>query len=420
MVENVKNVLFIVVDCLRADFIYDSGKSHIPNISTLKEKGFSFLNTIATTTTTTPSFSSMLTGLYPFENGVRSHSGYALNKKIVTCPEILRQKGYNTYAEITGPVVQEIGFDKGFNEFNYRERTETIHTSWGENLLKKFKTHFKEPWFVLLHIWALHHPRRVLKEMNNEQYGKSRYARAIASIDYYIGKVLKLLKEDTTVIITGDHGESITHSKIERYSKKLIVKIIQILKKYRILKIPYAKMIRPIHVGHGYNVYDHLVKVPLIFYNPNIIPHAESTIQIRHIDIFPTILDLLKIPLQNDITGKSLLPIMKGEKLPHRDAYLEAVGINIPNKEDWLAGIRVANRYKYIYAPFRKKKNEELYLLIKDPHEKHNVAKFYPTLVDELRRKIESLKFQDFVGERLKKEEQEKVLDRLQALGYID
>ena len=55
-----------------------------------------------------------------------------------------------------------------------------------------------------------------------------------------------------------------------------------------------------------------------------------------------------------------------------------------------------------------------------DPYEKHNVAKIYPNLVDELRSKIERLKFQDFVGERLKKEEQEKVIDRLQALGYID
>jgi len=69
-----QDVLLMVIDCLRADHVYEKGRSYIPTIDGLREMGFSFLNTIATTTTTTPSFSNLLTGLYPFETGIRSHS----------------------------------------------------------------------------------------------------------------------------------------------------------------------------------------------------------------------------------------------------------------------------------------------------------------------------------------------------------
>jgi arylsulfatase A-like enzyme len=415
-----KNILFIIVDCLRADYIYDPGKSHIPTINKIMKNGFSFLNTISTTSTTTPSFSSLLTGLYPFESGVRSHSGYALNKNIITFPEILKRNGYNTYAEVTGPVIQKIGLDRGFDEFNYRKQTKTIHTDWGKLLIKKFESDYKKPWFVLLHIWALHEPRIVLNQFKNEKYGKTKYARAIASIDKYLGDIFKVLGDDTIIILTGDHGEQISHSRIERKIKRFIENRIKALKNYNLLKVPYSKIIRPIHVGHGYGIYDILVKVPLIFHNKEIIPVNNSDTQIRHIDIFPTILDLINIKSNNEITGKSLIPIIEGENYLHRDAYLEAVGINIPKKEDWLVGLRIANKFKYITSPFKKNFKDELYFLERDPHEKRNLAHYYPQLITKFKEKIENLKYKQFVGERLKKEEQDKIIDRLRALGYVD
>ena len=124
MSEKQKNILIIVVDCLGADFIYKEGMAFTPTINKLKENGYSFLNTIASTTTTTPSFASLLTGLYPFQSGVRSHSGYSLNKDIRTIPQILRENGYNTYAEFTGPLTDKIGLSKGFDEYNFRSQKE--------------------------------------------------------------------------------------------------------------------------------------------------------------------------------------------------------------------------------------------------------------------------------------------------------
>ena len=78
---------------------------------------------------------------------------------------------------------------------------------------------------------------------------------------------------------------------------------------------------------------------------------------------------------KNEIkSGKSLTSIMSGNEKSNRDAYIEAVGIVIPKKEDWLAGIREDNKYKYIYAPFNTNFNEELYDLEEDPEEKINIA----------------------------------------------
>src|SRR3989344_1165321 len=102
------NILLIVVDCLRADHAYEN-KAHIPTIKNIMKNGYSFLNTMSSTSTTTPSFASLLTGLYPFENGVRSHSGYSLKKGAKTIQKILKQNGYHTYAEVTGPLTGETG-----------------------------------------------------------------------------------------------------------------------------------------------------------------------------------------------------------------------------------------------------------------------------------------------------------------------
>jgi len=363
-----KNVLLIVVDCLRADYIYRR-KALIPNIKKLLRTGYSFLNTIVTTTTT-PSFASLITGLYPFENGVRSHSGFALKSGIISFPELLAKKGYNTYAEITGPLVNEIGLWKGFKEYNYRDRKQVIYSKWGEKLIDKIKSQYKSPWFLTLHIWALHEPRIILDRFKSKRYGKNNYARAISSIDYFIGQILDVVDENTFIIFTSDHGEQVSKFKLEYKVRNRLVKYIQKFQKKGILRKPFAKLVRQFYIGHGYSIYDVLVKIPLIFKDKDDIPHGLSSVQVRQIDIFPTILDILNISIEKERTGKSLLPIIKGEENRHRDAYMEAVGIVIPNKKDWLAGIRIDNKYKYIYSSFRRDYKEELYLLDKDPNKK--------------------------------------------------
>ena len=417
-----KNILLIIIDCLRADFVYESEKANIPNLRSLMNYGYSFLNTISSTSATTTSFASLLTGLYPFENGVRSHWGYSLNNNIITFPEIVRKNGYNTYAEVTGPLFKEIGIKMGFDEYNFRDVKKTIHTKWGDVLIEKFKNYYKEPWFVLLHIWALHKPRIILDDFNQKEFGNTRYARALASIDNFLGNLFQSIKDNTIIILTGDHGEQIAKSRFEDLSKTITVEIFRKLRKYNIIKAHTAKVLRNIHIGHGHIISDILVKIPLIFYNEDIIQKGESSYQVRLIDIFPTIIDLVDIKSDINVTGKSLIEMMKRISKKHRDAYMEATSSMFVSKDDWLAGIRVDNRYKFVYSPLRKDFGEELYDLQNDPEEKQNIAKENTEIVKLLKKKIKKLKINRFTGKKIEidKDAEEKIFKRLRSLGYID
>jgi len=414
-----KNVLLVVVDCLRADFVYEN-KAFIPNMDKLREEGFSFLNTIASTTTTTPSFSSLITGMYPFENGVRSHSGYSLGKEMVTFPQTMQENGYHTYAELTGPLGSEIGLAKGFDEYNHRTRKMTIHTGWGDRFIARLKNHYKEPWLVMLHIWPPHEPREVLPECDNRKCGSTTYARSLSSVDKYVGKLIGNLDDNTAVVLTGDHGEEIAKSSLDKRQRKIRRKIFKFMLKHNLTKKPFSKGMRGIQVGHGYGVYDILVKIPLIFRDKDILPSGNSMVQVRQIDIFPTIAEFLELDYNRDISGKSVMPIVKGDDKTNRDALIEAVGTVIPDKKGWVAGLRVDNKYKYIYSPFRDDFEEELYDLEADPGERKNIASDNKGWISGYKKKIEDMKTTDLKGDKISDSDEKKVMERLKELGYLD
>jgi arylsulfatase A-like enzyme len=177
---------------------------------------------------------------------------------------------------------------------------------------------------------------------------------------------------------------------------------------------------RRIHVGHGYSVYDVLVRIPLVFHGAGGMPVGESGCQVRQIDILPTILELVGVEHQLGVTGRSMLPIMAGQDVRSRDAYLEAVGRVVPKQDEWLAGIRVDNKYKYIYSPYTKEFREELYDLERDPGENRNIAWRRQQVVRELRDKIEATMSTETMGEELDEDEQSQMISRLRGLGYLD
>ena len=98
------NVFFLAIDSLRADAIFGNDVD-TPNIDSYARKGAAFRQCICSTTTTTPSFSSMLTGCYPPRHGVRGLRGYRLNPSITTMPEAFGLAGYSTHVEAADPLV---------------------------------------------------------------------------------------------------------------------------------------------------------------------------------------------------------------------------------------------------------------------------------------------------------------------------
>ncbi len=415
-----KNILLIIVDCLRADFVFEPRKAFTPVLDQLRAGGHSFRNTIAVTSTTTPGFVSLLTGKYPFEHGVRSLALYGPKQDMSTLTEVLANAGYRTYAEVTGPLVAEIGYLGRFHEYNYREPARTIHSDWGGELLQRFRGYYREPWFVLLHVWSLHRPRVVLPECDNRRHGRYLYGRSLSSIDRFLGRLLTAVGDDVLVVLTSDHGEQIARSRLDAALKKRGRRLYLGLRYRQLTDLHFAKGMRRVHVGHGYSIYDVLVRVPLIFWGGDGMPAGESCCQIRQIDILPTILDLVGVDQELEVTGRSAVPIMRGEDDRSRDAYLEAVGRAVPSKDEWLAGIRVDNKYKYIYSPHTTEFQEELYDLERDPGEKRNLARRRQQIVQELRDKCETTMAGGTMGELLDDDEQRQIVSRLRGLGYLD
>jgi len=152
--------------------------------------------------------------------------------------------------------------------------------------------------------------------------------------------------------------------------------------------------------------------VPLIILFPGVKP-AQITQNVSHIDIFPTVCEILRIEKPAFLQGASLLPLMQGRSLLDRDIYFESLTAFCSRGWAPLRGFIEGNK-KFIDSPI-----PELYDLEKDFHEVNNLAE--STSLDKYQGSFEKLvKAQSSAQEsearrRMDRETQEK----LRSLGYI-
>ena len=103
--EGAPNVLFIVMDTLRADRMscYGYDKPTTPNVDRLAERGMRFERAFATSSWTWPSTASVLTGMGPLEHGVTGHRSCYLAHSLATLPKALQERGFTTAAFSANP-----------------------------------------------------------------------------------------------------------------------------------------------------------------------------------------------------------------------------------------------------------------------------------------------------------------------------
>lgn len=426
-----KNILFLLVDCLRGDYV--NGPSRVartPVMARLCADGTQFAEAIATTTTTTPSVASLLTATYPFVHGVRSLHGYKLDPRCHTFPEMLQAHGYRTFAMVTGPLVSAVGLDRGFDHYLYRPKESHLYAAWGAELLGWLEgARAHEPWFLFLHLFELHWPRWLRPEFDSPQYGQSRYERALSCLDETLGKIMERVDlGQTLVVLHGDHGEAIEprsgwRDRIPRPVRRAARKVFAAWGR-RGAGRPSRATLRK--VGHGFHVYEPLVRVPLVFVGGGVFPPGKIIEgQVRQIDIFPTVMEVVGLPMAPDPLrfGRSLLPRVRGESLPELPAYIEACGVTRGDEKEWLVGIRTSE-WKYVYAPHNRDLPRELYDLKADPGERRNAAADRPDLVEKLHRMLDELRkvspAPEPLAERMSAAEEEEIERRLRALGYIE
>ncbi|MFB6143981.1 MAG: sulfatase-like hydrolase/transferase [Candidatus Nanohaloarchaea archaeon] len=403
-------VVLICVDCLRNDLIQtEEGKT--PFLNSLRENSLNFQNLSATATTTTPCVASIMTGNYSERNGINSLQQAKLDERETTLGEILRDNEYYTHAEVTGPLVRKTGLDRGFEEFNYRDPEEDLFRGFKENLLNKISSiQEKDSFFLYVHLWELHKEIFVPEEFNSPKYGETKYERALSALDSALKEIEDELDDETTLIITGDHGEAISqrNSVLRRGIKKIRDKLryeyglntrkFEIIlnrfseKAYRGLKDHY------IEEGHGENTFEYTSNVPLLIRDQRL-PSKDVNEQVRQIDIMPTIIGSNKYATD----GSKLTPI---EELQNRRAYIRACGLSLKGEDNWAKSIK-ENGWKFIEYPSRSW-SSELYNLKEDPKELNNIKN--PSKSQELREKIPK-------GD---KEPQEiEIKDKLRELGYL-
>ena len=438
------NIFLLTIDSVRADRFYGPKKSAItPNFDHVIRNGLFFTHCITPSDQTGTSLASIFTGKYPVSSGVTQHS---FNFDFTTFFDELEKLGYNLYSCVTDLLMLK-KITKNFKhnlEYVYSGANSYPHldNDLGSKILKNFlNKKMDEPWMFYCHLMDLKDPTVSTKNFDDKKFGKTAYDKNLSALDTWIGKFLEYIDlTNTLFVITTDHGEYVTStsSRLE----KSIRKISEGGKKFGFLesigKKPFStsiKFARKIQQKQAENlelsekrnyflkrdgaIFDDLVKVPLLLIGYGIKEPKIISSQVRHVDIFPTIFELIGLPITNSsIDGKSCVSTYKGIESDELTAYIESAS-NDPKKSGAVIGVRTSN-YKYFRSRYDSKKNINLYDLQKDPKEEHNIlnAELIKKMEEKLSYFIEKSKS---VKENKINEDEEAELEKeLQKMGYID
>ncbi|MGA1795669.1 MAG: sulfatase, partial [bacterium] len=165
------NLLIITIDTLRADHLGCYGYSRVktPVIDRLASEGAVFTQAITPVPITLPSHTSIMTGLYPAQHGVRNNGNFYLSPEILTLAEVMQENGYRTGACVGAFVLDSIfGLDQGFDFYDdnftpgkkrasvlFNERNAGQVTRIGLRFLKRNQG---DKFFLWLHYYDPHSP----------------------------------------------------------------------------------------------------------------------------------------------------------------------------------------------------------------------------------------------------------------------
>src|SRR5687768_8381177 len=216
------DVILITIDTLRADALGFAGNRNVqtPFLDRLAREGVVFTNAHAHNVVTLPSHANILTGLYPYQHGVRDNAGFKLDARYKTIATMLREKGYATGAFIGAfPLDARYGLNQGFDVYDdkYREGVNPLSFEVQERpasevldaATKWFRASAGRKRFLWIHLYDPHAPYRPPGEFART-YATTPYLGEIAAMDAALERILGPLIEETSnlfTIVTADHGE---------------------------------------------------------------------------------------------------------------------------------------------------------------------------------------------------------------------
>ena len=389
------SVLIVSVDTLRADALgcYGRRDARTPWIDRLAAGGVRFETARAHNVVTLPSHANLLSGQYPLRHGVHDNAGFRFPAERTTLATILQERGWRTGAFVSAfPLDSRFGLDRGFDVYDDRlggaettafampERPgpETVRAArrWIESVRG-------QRWFAFVHLYEPHFPYEPPAPFASSHPGEP-YQGEVAAADAALGPLLEpLLAADASdrvlVVFTSDHGESLgEHGE----------------------------------ATHGIFAYEATLRVPLVLRAPGLLPASVVRIPVRHVDVVPTVLDLLGLQAPAGLPGRSLLPVIAGSEDAAPESYLESLSPWLNRGWAPLRGV-VDGGLKYVDLPL-----PEVYDLVADPGERKNLAASRPQELERLRGRLARLRVGEVAADA-RVQEDESALERLRALGYV-
>jgi len=326
------NVILITISSLRADHVscLDYIRDTTPKFDAFAKKNVLFCNAFATSGWMMPAHGSIFTSLYPSLHGA-THIDKCLGNEHYTLAEILADNGFYCVGFCCNPRLdREHGFAQGFDLYDdysvsmmleslafgdvvniNKQRTNALINDAAIRWLKN-NTH--KPFFMFLHYYDNHWdylPPPPYSERYDSNYDGpidgtqiareplfsnppserdiqhmiALYDGEVRQTDNDLGEILNVLLytgvlDNSIIIIMGDHGEQFYEHG---------------------------------HTSHQ-GIYEELIHVPLAISVPGVRAKCRTINSlVSQVDILPTILDYLQIPIPEQYQGKSLKSLIEGQ-----------------------------------------------------------------------------------------------------------
>jgi arylsulfatase A-like enzyme len=393
------NVVLVTLDTTRADRLgcYGYAAAETPILDAMARSGVRFEETRVQSPITGPSHASILTGTNPTFHGVVGNLQPLPATGVTTMAEVFGEAGYRTGAAIGAFVVaSEWGLDRGFDVY-YDELPlapagraslpERRGASVVRDALDWIGLRPDEPFFCWVHLFDPHSPYAAPPEFA-ERFPGSPYDAEIAYVDHCVGLLRDGLDQlgvadHTLMVVTADHGEALGDHGEDT---------------------------------HAFYLYNATLSVPLIMEGAALVPPGVTVPDmVRSIDILPTVLDLVALPIPPTVQGRSRVDAIEAERSPALPSIALTDELNLAF--GW-APIRSVedDGWKYVRLP-----SAELYDLARDPGELVNLAPDLPdkvTAMDSLLSQVIARTAGDLPRGPEGAVDQA-TLDRLMSLGYI-
>src|SRR5437667_7516772 len=347
------NVILITIDTVRADHVGCSGAKGLqtPTLDSLARDGIVFERAISQVPLTWPSHTVILTGTYPFQNGVQDFTGTPLDPTFRSVAQAFKDHGYRTGAVVSAFVLDRSwGLARGFDFYDdafspeqFKNRdiglVERRARESVTRALSWLQKNPQRPFFFWLHLYDPHSPYDPPAPYR-EEFRDRLYDGEIAYADHELGRLITWLKHAhvynrTSIVVLSDHGESLgEHGEHE----------------------------------HGFFAYNSTVHIPLIVKPAAGIGFKQGRVTrpVETTSIAPTLLKLAGIkdvPLEKQFASNNLFTNSDNDSAAYSETFYAFSSFG------WspLHALETS-RYHYIDAP-----NPELYDLRSDPTESNNI-----------------------------------------------